>query len=247
MIYFSASISIMHKTAINTTLSIDAITDEINNSLIEMTGTLAVARSNEKKKMLRSNQETLALIDAMERCRNTLNKNFQCLISYCSNAFNRIDQKLDTITEQIGDLNEQAFNNVADSITNEPPDLTPLMNQIKQQFELLKTEAPPQSVTAEQLNKCFQELKESTNETNDYTCSNIDALSAHVESLNKNITLLYDLIKPPQLNRDYIEAAKYIIDNVKNNQGKTINSGNITIANVAAILEAYDRMTKHGK
>ena len=231
----------------NTTSSIDTITDEINNSLIAMTGALAVAKNNEKKKMLRSNQETLALIDVMERCRNTLNKNFQCLISYCNTAFEHIDKKLDSITDQIEDLNVQAFNSVADSITNEPPDLTPLMDQIKQQFEKLKTEVPPQSVTAEQLNKCFQELKESTNETNDYTCSNIDALSTHVEHLNKNITLLYDLIKPPQLNRDYIEAAKYIIDNTKNNQGKVIKNGNITIANVAAILEAYDRMTKHGK
>ena len=42
-------------------------------------------------------------------------------------------------------------------------------------------------------------------------------------------------------------GAKYIIDNTKNNQGKVIKNGNITIANVAAILEAYDRMTKHGK
>ena len=93
-----------------------------------------------------------------------------------------------------------------------------------------------------QINQQFEDLKTSTNETNDYTCSNIDALSGHFEKLNKSILSLCELIKPPELNRNYIETAKYLIEHTINNQGRCIKSGSITIPNVAAILEAYDRL-----
>ena len=268
----------------NSVSSIDTISSEISSSLIEMTGALAIAKNNEKKKMLRSNQETLSIIDVLEHCRDSLNKNFQNLIVFCGHAIggieakindmdarldakmNDMDSKLDEIqdnmsresTEQhntvissisqmntkLQELNDQVFNSIADRVSDDDPNIQSLMDQINSQFDELK-KSP--SITSEQLNQQFEELITKTDETNDYTCSNLDALSSHVEALNRNITTLYDLIKPPELNRDYIESAKYIIENVKNNQGKSIKSGSITVSNVAAILEAYDRMVKHSK
>ena len=273
MIYFSEVIDMQKQKPI--TYELDEITSEINSSLVLMTGKLAIARNSEENKKFSRNTDMIQLVSSMEQCRDALNRNFQKLISKCSGEINKVNaninvlnSKLDVIqdeisqqsdeqhrkvldqlselTNKINDLNTQAFNNLADNVSNDQPDMQMLFDHINSQFEELKTRSSVTSSSADisQLNQQFEELKTKADETNDYTCSNLDALSSHVENLNKNITILYDLIKPPDLTRDYIEAAKYLIDNVKNNQGKSIKSGSITIPNVAAILEAYDRLNR---
>ena len=84
-----------------------------------------------------------------------------------------------------------------------------------------------------------------TQETHELILTLEDRLKEQEETihkLNQTIFNLTELIKPPKLTRDHVENAKYLIENVKNNVGKSIKGASITIPNVQAILMEYDRL-----
>ena len=99
------------------------------------------------------------------------------------------------------------------------------------------------------INQLIEQNNSENASNHDYTQQLISSLQQQIEeqnntisSLQQTISHLLELIKPPKITRDHVENAKYLIENVKNNQGKTIKGASITIQNVQAILEHYDRL-----
>lgn len=101
------------------------------------------------------------------------------------------------------------------------------------------------SSISNQINSFSDSMDLQTQETHELILTLEDRLKEQEETihkLNQTIFNLTELIKPPKLTRDHVENAKYLIENVKNNVGKSIKSASITIPNVQAILMEYDRL-----
>jgi len=95
----------------------------------------------------------------------------------------------------------------------------------------------------------INKIVESNNENYDYTQQLIEAQSSQIRQLeetikrlNKTIDNLTNLIKPQHITLDHVENARYLIENTKNSSGKSIKGLAITIQNVSAILEQYDKL-----
>ena len=227
MIFIARVISMQHS-AFEELREIDS---QISSSMDQLTSLIAVAKDKEESKTsLRKNTDMIKFIDKVDEQRTSLNDQTHRLSQLCNHVIKQISEQ---ISNQLG----QQFKAETLKLSEQIQELSLRLNS-----QPALPDGTDQSDVLNQINQQFEDLKTATNETNDYTCSNIDALSGHFEKLNKNILSLCELIRPPELNRNYIETAKYLIEHTINNQGRCIKSGSITIPNVAAILEAYDRL-----
>lgn len=101
----------------------------------------------------------------------------------------------------------------------------------------------------DQVHNEINDFIDNNNENYDYTQQLIEAQSNQIKQLeetitklNQTITNLTEIIKPPHITVDHVEAARYLIDNTKNSAGKSVKGLDITVKNLSAILERYDKL-----
>ena len=175
------------------------------------------------------NIEFTTLSDEIIDNLNIVNKSL-VLVSNNSNI-NRAEQSMNQIFKQFNRLvsiGNNAIINIDKNISN-----------VSNNIEAVK----------EDVSNKIEKIIENNNENYDYTQqlieeqnSQIRHLEETIDNLNKTIESLTELIKPPHITLDHTENARYLIENTKNSSGKSIKGLAITVQNVSAILERYDKL-----
>ena len=164
----------------------------------------------------------------LETVENVIDKNALLLLD---NADKKLIENLNNSRESINNIatlmyklftiGQYAFNNIN-------KDIKKVKNEIK-----------------EDIGEEISQLIDNNNENYDYLQEMIVSQNKQIKKLNETVENLFNMLKPPQITSDHFQAAKYLIENVKNSSDKSIKGSSITIQNVAAILEEYDRLKKY--
>ena len=136
-------------------------------------------------------------------------------------------QKLQKLYPKLMSMGVAAFNNVNSSINTINSKLEEMVEDNDTNFELT--------------NQTINTLQETINALQE----TIKELSLTNSKQATEISRLRKAVLPPTITNDDKLNAKFLIDNVKNQQGKSIKGASITIDNVASILAFYDRLEEY--
>ena len=90
-----------------------------------------------------------------------------------------------------------------------------------------------------------EELTDKIFETSDETQNMLNDVLSKLSDLDHSINDIKSFNEPHGISQNHLENAKWLIENVKNSEGKSIKGLKITTQNVASILEAYERKMKN--
>ena len=217
-----------------------------------------------KDKAIRT--ELVRHIGNVDSCRKGILTTFQNAMTLALKAFTSIDTSINGINDnmqQMKDDFEDMKTQFQQQMSENTSNISSLNEQLKESIEqtlsnkLNESNTNVQSLTSQLLEQTKAlnahlidtqtKMKDETMMNSDFIGDSIDELGNQITSLNAQILSLSEQIKPPNITSSHKAAAQYLIDHVQNDKGKSIKGSNITVQNVAAILEAYDRLKQTKK